>query len=248
MFSKSLQLILCVIIIFNGCTLITSKNTDYPTLFESTLNYLVETIEWESKEPKDMNKIYSAYDFIVVGAGSAGAVVASRLSEIKNWKVLLIEAGGNAIHFMDVPITAQLLQASEYNWKYKTVPMNTSCLSFEDQRCKFPRGKVMGGSSMLNYMIYTRGNRKDYDNWAEMGNTGWSNEEVMKYFIKLENANLSNSDVNYHGHNGLMSVIDVPYKTQIADAFVDAGAQIGLPVADLNGKNQIGINYIQVIK
>lgn len=78
--------------------------------------------------------------------------------------------------------------------------------------------------------------------------TGWSNDEVMKYFIKLENANISTSDVNYHGYDGLMSVTDVPYRTRIADAFVNAGSQIGLPVADLNGEKQIGINYIQVIK
>ncbi|XP_022174784.1 glucose dehydrogenase [FAD, quinone]-like isoform X1 [Myzus persicae] len=246
MFSKSFQLILCLIIIVSGCaTLTTSENADYPHLFESTWGYMEETLEWEAKEPKDMNNIFSEYDFVVVGAGSAGSVVASRLSEIKKWKVLLIEAGKNAIHFMDVPITAQLLQVSEYNWKYRTIPMNTSCLSFDNQRCKFPRGKVMGGSSVLNYMIYTRGNKRDYDNWAEMGNTGWSNDDVLKYFMKSENANLSTSDVNYHGHNGLLSVTDVPYRTPIADAFVNAGSQIGLPVIDLNGEKQIGINYIQ---
>lgn len=76
--------------------------------------------------------------------------------------------------------------------------------------------------------------------------TGWSNDDVTKYFVKSENANLSTSDVNYHGHDGLMSVSDVPFRTSIAKAFVDSGAQIGLPVIDVNGENPIGINYIQV--
>jgi len=246
MFSKSLQLIVCLTIIFNESGVLTvPRNIEFPPLFQSTWGYLEETLEWEAKEPINTEKVFSEYDFIVVGAGSAGAVVASRLSEIRKWKVLLIEAGKKAIHFMDVPITSQLLQASEYNWKYRTIPMNTSCLSFEEQRCKFPRGKVMGGSSVLNYMIYTRGNKKDYDNWAKMGNAGWSNDDVMKYFLKSENANLSTSDVNYHRYNGLLSVTDVPFRTPIAKAFVDAGSQIGLPVIDLNGENQIGINYIQ---
>jgi len=83
-------------------------------------------------------------------------------------------------------------------------------------------------------------------NVSARGNIGWSNDDVMRYFIKSENANLTTAEVNYHGYDGLMSVTDVPYRTPIADAFVNAGAQIGLPVIDLNGEKQIGINYIQV--
>ncbi|CAI6364246.1 unnamed protein product [Macrosiphum euphorbiae] len=186
------------------------------------------------------------YDFIVVGAGSAGTVVANRLSEIYDWKVLLIEAGQDEEQFMDIPAAAGKLQARSINWKYTTVPMNNSCLCFEDHRCKFPRGKVMGGSSVLNYMIYTRGNRLDYDNWAGMGNTGWSYDDVLKYFIRSENANVSDADQGYHGQDGLLSVTDVPYRTPVAKAFVEAGSQIGLPIIDVNGEKQIGINYLQV--
>ncbi|XP_026822611.1 glucose dehydrogenase [FAD, quinone]-like isoform X1 [Rhopalosiphum maidis] len=217
----------------------------YPPLFESTLKYLGETLEWESNETIDQKNLLPEYDFVIVGAGSAGSVVASRLSEVKKWQVLLIEAGQHAAHIMDVPLVAPFLQYSSINWKYRTVPMNNSCLGFEGNRCKFPRGKVMGGSSVLNYMIYTRGNRKDYDDWADMGNTGWNYDNVFKYFIKSESANLSDADPSYHGSNGLLSVTNVPYKTQIAKAFVEAGSQIGLPVVDFNGKKQIGINYLQ---
>ncbi|KAF0768148.1 glucose dehydrogenase, partial [Aphis craccivora] len=126
----------------------------------------------------------------------------------------------------------------------RTMPMNISWLGFDGNQCKFQRD--MGGSSILNYMIYTRGNRKDYDDWADMGNTG----SVLKYFIKSENANLSQAESGYHGKNGLLSVTEVPYyrTLAIAMAFVEAGSQIGLPVIDVNGEKQIGINYLQVSK
>ncbi|XP_001946057.1 glucose dehydrogenase [FAD, quinone] isoform X1 [Acyrthosiphon pisum] len=224
---------------------VSSPARSYPPLFQSALKFLGETLVWESNETVDRAKVLPEYDFIVVGAGSAGSVVASRLSEVKKWQVLLIEAGQQASHIMDVPLAAPFLQFSSINWKYRTVPMNNSCLGMEGNRCKFPRGKVMGGSSVLNYMIYTRGNRKDYDNWADMGNTGWDYNSVLKYFIKSENANLSHSEPGYHGKNGLLSVSDVPYRTPIAKAFVEAGSQIGLPVVDVNGEKQVGINYLQ---
>ncbi|XP_060834882.1 glucose dehydrogenase [FAD, quinone]-like [Rhopalosiphum padi] len=238
-----ISLYIFIVSIERGFTI--SSSTGFPPLLESTFKYLAETLEWDSQEPINQARVLPEYDFIVVGAGSAGAVVASRLSEIKKWQVLLIEAGQHATHLMDIPLAAPLWQFSTINWNYKTVPMNNSCLGFEGRRCKFPRGKVMGGSSILNYMIYTRGNRKDYDDWAKMGNTGWDYDSVLKYFMKSENANLSQADSGYHGKNGLLSVTDVPYRTPIAKAFVDAGSQIGLPVVDVNGEKQIGINYLQ---
>ncbi|XP_001946107.1 glucose dehydrogenase [FAD, quinone] [Acyrthosiphon pisum] len=244
MISQSIHLrISLYLFIFYGSK--TTSTAGFPPLFESGLMYIAESLEWESHETVNQAKVFPEYDFIVVGAGSAGSVVASRLSEVKQWQVLLIEAGQHASHFMDVPLAAPFLQFSSINWKYRTVPMNNSCLGMEGNRCKFPRGKVMGGSSVLNYMIYTRGNIKDYDNWADMGNTGWDYNSVLKYFIKSENANLSQADPGYHGKNGLLSVSDVPYRTPIAKAFVEAGSQIGLPVVDVNGEKQVGINYIQ---
>lgn len=101
------------------------------------------------------------YDFIVVGGGSAGAVVASRLSEISNWTVLLLEAGGVENEISDVPALAGYTQLSDFDWKYQTAPPSTSayCLAMNGDRCNWPRGKVLGGSSVLNAMIYVRGNR-----------------------------------------------------------------------------------------
>ncbi|KAI9553166.1 hypothetical protein GHT06_021060 [Daphnia sinensis] len=101
-------------------------------------------------------------DYIVIGAGSAGTVVASRLSEILDWKVLLLEAGGEEPLAADVPDTAAVLQRSKVDWNYRTQP--------QTDMCNWPRGKVIGGSSVLNYMMYVRGNKRDYDQWAELGN------------------------------------------------------------------------------
>ncbi|XP_050519818.1 glucose dehydrogenase [FAD, quinone]-like isoform X2 [Daktulosphaira vitifoliae] len=147
---------------------------------------------------------------------------------------------------MDLPALAGVLQTMPINWKYKTVPMNNSCLAFNEKRCKFPRGKVMGGCSTLNYMIYTRGNWRDYDNWSKMGNLGWNYNDVLKYFIKSENAELPQFDTKYHGINGPLTVSTVPFRTPISNAFVEASRDIGLPIIDYNGKHQIGVNYFQV--
>ena len=101
------------------------------------------------------------YDFIVVGGGSAGAVIASRLSEVSNWTVLLLEAGGVENEISDVPALAGYTQQSEFDWKYQTSPPTSSgyCLAMLGDRCNWPRGKVLGGSSVLNAMVYVRGNR-----------------------------------------------------------------------------------------
>ncbi|XP_050539436.1 glucose dehydrogenase [FAD, quinone]-like [Daktulosphaira vitifoliae] len=223
-----------------------TNETDFPPLLESILSYMAESNEWESKEPKDHKYIQKEYDFIVIGAGSAGAVVASRLSEINGWGVLLIEAGQKATHMMDIPSLAIHLQTTDVNWKYSTIPMNNSCLSLDERRCKIPRGKVMGGSSVLNFMIYNRGNRRDYDNWAAMGNEGWCYDNVLKYFLKSERVNLSQNEEKFHGKKGPLWVSDVKYKSKVAEAFINSASQIGHPIIDVNGEKQIGANYLQV--
>ncbi|XP_065221443.1 glucose dehydrogenase [FAD, quinone]-like [Planococcus citri] len=126
------------------------------------------------------------YDFIIIGAGSAGCVIANRLSEISNWKVLLIEAGTDPPILSDIPSLFPLLLQTPYDWDYSTEPATQSCLGYVNNQCKWPRGKTLGGSSSINAMLAVRGNRKDYDNWESMGNPGWGYDHVMKYFKKLE--------------------------------------------------------------
>lgn len=124
--------------------------------------------------------------YFIVGGGSAGAVIASRLSENPSVKVLLLEAGGKEHIISDIPIAYQLLQTSLADWAYLTEPQEKACLGHKERRSRWPRGKVLGGTSVLNVMIYVRGNRMDYDLWEQLGATGWAWKDVLPYFIKSE--------------------------------------------------------------
>lgn len=117
----------------------------------------------------DVDEIFDVYDFIIIGGGSAGAVLANRLTEISNWHVLLIEAGPDESYISEIPLLYPSLQKSHLDWEYETEPSDSYCLAMDNQQCSWPRGKVLGGCSVLNAMLYVRGNRKDYDRWAELG-------------------------------------------------------------------------------
>uniref|UniRef100_A0A1I8PWX7 Glucose-methanol-choline oxidoreductase N-terminal domain-containing protein n=1 Tax=Stomoxys calcitrans TaxID=35570 RepID=A0A1I8PWX7_STOCA len=186
------------------------------------------------------------YDFIVVGSGPAGCVLANRLSENPKWQVYLIEAGGVESLPHQIPIMAAFLQGTHSNWGYKSVPQKQACFGMNNNECSLPRGKILGGTSSINYMIYNRGNRRDFDRWAEFGNEGWSYEEVLPYFLKSENANLKGLQMSpYHNHTGPLSVEDVRYRTTAADAYVKAAQEAGHRKTDYNGESQMGVSYVQ---
>lgn len=198
-----------------------------------------------------MFQVLAEYDFIVVGGGSAGAVVANRLSEVRNWTVLLLEAGGDETEISDVPSLAGYLQLTNLDWQYRTMPpprpQNTTfCLAMNGDRCFWPRGKVLGGSSVLNAMIYVRGNRLDYDRWEAMGNTGWSFDKVLPYFKKSEdNRNPYLTKTKYHNRGGYLTVQESPWRTPLAVAFVKAGEEMGYQNRDINGEQQTGFMIAQ---
>ncbi|XP_034118993.1 glucose dehydrogenase [FAD, quinone] [Drosophila albomicans] len=188
----------------------------------------------------------SNYDFIVVGAGAAGCTLAARLSENPKHSVYLIEAGGveNLMHL--IPLMAASLQLTASNWNYKSVPQRLSCRGMHNNECALPRGKVLGGTSSINYMIYNRGNRLDFDAWAQRGNHGWSYAEVLPYFLRSESAQLQGLEHSpYHNHTGPLSVEDVKFRTTMAHAYLRAAQEAGHRRTDYNGESQLGVSYVQ---
>ncbi|EZA53936.1 Glucose dehydrogenase [acceptor] [Ooceraea biroi] len=150
---------------------------------------------------------------------------------------------------MDIPLIVHLLQLNnDINWKYRTKPSNKYCLGMHDNSCNWPRGKVVGGSSVLNYMIATRGSAEDYDRWAKMGNEGWAYKDVLKYFKRLETIDIPElqSDNTYHGTTGPLHISYPVYRTLLAEGFLKAGEEMGYQThTDYNGKDMMGFSYLQ---
>jgi choline dehydrogenase len=183
------------------------------------------------------------FDYIIIGAGSAGCVLANRLSEDPSVKVLLLEAGPRDWHpFIHMPAgLAKLVNQKGVNWDY-----NTAAEPHLKQRTLWwPRGKVLGGSSSINAMCYIRGVAGDYDDWSALGATGWHWDSVLPYFKKSE-GNRRGADA-LHGTDGPLSVSDLRYTNPLSQAFIDAGQQIGLAHnRDFNGAVQDGVGFYQV--
>ena len=187
----------------------------------------------------------AAYDYIVVGAGSAGAVVASRLSESGAYRVLLLEAGtrGSNHFWSRVPVgTSKMIDDPAVNWCYKSEPDEGS----GGRRIEVPRGKMLGGSSSINGMVYIRGQAQDYDHWAQLGNRGWSYQDVLPIFKRMERYE-GGSD-KFRGRDGLLRVTDTPRnKVPLLEKIIEAAGKIGLPFNhDQNGETQVGIGMSQV--
>jgi len=183
------------------------------------------------------------FDFIIVGAGSAGCVLANRLSADPANRVLLLEAGPEDKNFwIHIPLGfGKTLQNANVNWMFESAPEP----HLNGRRDFLPRGKVLGGSSSINGMIYMRGQYQDYDHWAQLGCRGWSFDEVLPYFKRAEN-NMRGGDA-FHGVGGPLTVSDLTEKTPIAEAFIAAAKELGLPEnADFNGAEQEGVGYSQV--
>ena len=182
------------------------------------------------------------YDYVIVGAGPAGCCLAARLSEDQDVSVLLLEAGGRDCHpHIHVPAGFAKLTGTSHTWGYSTAPQR----EIDGRQMWYPQGRVLGGGSSINAMIYARGNPRDYDGWAEAGCPGWSYRDVLPYFKRPEDNERFHNE--YHGSGGPLGVSDPVRPLPISAAFVRAAQQAGLPYnPDFNGAAQAGYGYYQV--
>nr|XP_034185974.1 glucose dehydrogenase [FAD, quinone]-like [Osmia lignaria] len=228
-----------------SATILLGKVAIVPILIAALAYFNYDLMDPEN-QPKVTKQLRREYDFVVVGGGSAGSVVVNRLTENPEWNVLLLEAGGQETEITDVPILSIYLHKSKLDWKYRTQPQDSACQAMVDRRCCWTRGKVLGGSSVLNTMLYVRGNRRDFDQWESFGNPGWGYEDVLPYFKKSEDQRNPYLTRNkYHGVGGYLTVQDSPYNTPLGVAFLQAGEEMGYDIVDINGEKQTGFAFFQ---
>ncbi|CAH1716927.1 unnamed protein product [Aphis gossypii] len=220
-----MKIILIIFLFF-----ISSTSSIIVELFQSIYGqYLQQGIPFRENTYLGNKPILREYDFIVIGAGPGGSVVANRLSEQPNWSVLLLEAGQDESVYTDIPGAMRLLEATDYNWGYTAEPSKNGCFGFKNNRCPWPKGKGMGGSSIINAMFYTRGKKEDYDTIAALGNDGWAYNDVLPYFLKSENSSIPEyQNSPFHSQKGNLHVERVRYHSPLADKFIEAGGELGL--------------------
>ena len=184
-----------------------------------------------------------SFDYIIIGAGSAGCVLANRLTENSKNTVLILEAGGKDTYtWIHIPVGYyKTMHNPKTDWCFKTQQDET----MNNRSINYPRGKVLGGSSSINGLLYIRGQKEDYNHWRQLGNAGWSWEDVLPYFKKSENQQRGADE--YHGVGGPLSVEDIRIKLDILDEFQNAAAEAGIPkVDDFNTGDNFGCGYFQV--
>src|SRR3954462_1903029 len=188
------------------------------------------------------NNDASEFDYVIVGAGSAGCVLANRLSANGKHSVLLLEAGPRDNHiWIHVPLGyGKLFTEKSVNWMYQTEPEP----GLGGRQVFQPRGKVLGGSSSINGLLYVRGQHEDYDRWRQRGNAGWGFDDVLPYFKKAENQQRGADD--YHGAGGPLPVSDMIHADPLSEAFIKAAVESGIPDnPDFNGATQEGAGWFQ---
>ncbi|MEO1137414.1 MAG: GMC family oxidoreductase N-terminal domain-containing protein, partial [Pseudomonadota bacterium] len=194
-------------------------------------------------QKKNGRETIGQFDYVIVGAGSAGCTLANRLSEDPSVSVCILEAGGpDKNPLIHAPIGFAFFgEKSPLNWRFETAPQK----HLNGRTGHQPRGRTLGGSSSINAMIYIRGSRHDYERWAQSGATGWGWNEVLPYFKKAESNERGPDD--FHGAGGPLSVSDLRFKNPLSDIFLEAARELQLPRnSDFNGETQEGVGYYQV--
>ncbi|KAG8201707.1 hypothetical protein JTE90_012771, partial [Oedothorax gibbosus] len=221
------------------------SNAAYPTPFANSplLPLLLLSLVRERHAPKYVTSFNEEYDFVIVGAGTAGSVLASRLTEVPCVKVLLLEAGKSPPLLNEVPALATDFWSTDLDWRYQTVSQK----NLGGKTLKWPSGKGVGGSSLLNGGVYVRGNPKDYDEWAKRGAVGWSYSDLFPYFLKMEdNREMKYLENGYHVVGGPITVNSPNYVPELKKPLLETAKLLGYNVVDSNGRSQTGYFDYQV--
>ncbi|GBN25701.1 Glucose dehydrogenase [FAD, quinone] [Araneus ventricosus] len=222
-----------------------SYNTPYAN--SPFLPLLILTLMRQKIAPKIAKTIKTEYDYIVVGSGAGGSAVAARLSEEPCVNVLLLEAGKVPPVLTDIPGFARFFIFSDIDWQYRTVPQKNTGKALINRQSYWPSGKVLGGNSVFSASVFERGNLRSYDDWAAQGAKGWSAQEVLPYFLKLENN--WDSDVlenGFHSVGGPVTAQRPRYCSEIKEPLFEAAREMGYRIGDSNGEQQTG-KYLQIL-
>ncbi|GIY78769.1 glucose dehydrogenase [Caerostris darwini] len=212
-----------------------------PFPFSPLFHMLMLSLSVQKQAPKTKTSFKSQYDYIIVGGGAAGSVLASRLSEVPCVSVLLLEAGKPAPRVTDIPSVAGSFIQSDIDWKYRTTPQRHTGSTLIQRRVLLPQGKVLGGGSTINALIMNRGHRRNYDEWAALGATGWSFNEVFHYFLKLEDIRDPEFAASgWHGFGGPVSVERPNYQPKVKGPIAESALGLGYRFVDVNGPTMHG--------
>ncbi|KAB0793887.1 hypothetical protein PPYR_13507 [Photinus pyralis] len=192
-------------------------------------------------------KLDPVYDYVIVGCGSAGSIVALRLSEERNASVLVLEAGPTGTSWFDIPAVAILLRLSSVDWQYNTVPQENAAKALEDHVSKWPTGRVGGGSGRLNSLLYMRGHREDFRGWSQDPSAYNYESDILHYFKKSEDhRGAYKNDLKYHSTGGPLIVEDFLHITALGNAILKAAETLGYLIRDLNGQHSTGFMRSQI--
>ncbi|XP_015783817.1 uncharacterized protein LOC107361494 [Tetranychus urticae] len=210
------------------------------TIIASPLGPIASPYSLDVDRPSNNN---NTYDYVIVGAGAAGSTVAARLTEDPNIRVLVIEAGGKENNFNNIPLFALLQQRTLIDWGYFSTPQTRSAQGLKNHQISTSRGKVVGGSSSINFMLYVRGNQLDYDKWQELGAAGWNSSAMNPYFVKMEDSRDSKREPGYHGTKGPMTISELNDPFEADTAILEGAREYGFNIGDYNGADQMRFQY-----